>query len=186
MVQLLLGQVTKIGPWSVKDCWCHAHEVGHEGWIIEAHVAPPSVHPGSIDRCAGPAACTWLHSLHARHYHVLRLLHELGRSQMVTTIEGLRCIWCNVLGLFSSCIFIQGVVQSGDDADFPVPGTQHTLVDNPSKIPYLYFYHINYIYIDLTCAHFASSVMVLGAFVYWSTILRHTIQLDGQLLLDCR
>jgi len=74
-------------------------------------------------------------------------------------------MWCNVMRQCSARISIQGAVQSGDDADFLVSAHSHTHESNPSKIPYLCFYHINYVYVNLTRACFVSLVMVLGALV---------------------
>jgi len=100
--------------------------------------------------------------------HVPRLLSKLGSSEMVTTTGGHWRMWCNVLGQCSTRIFVPGTVQSDDDADCPVSGTQHTPLGNPSKTLYLYFYHSHARYSFFLYAH-VSSAMVLVALVYWSS-----------------
>ena len=98
MVHLLRGHMTWIGPWSVRDYSVSAPGDSFERWSIKADVALRAVPRGSIDRCACLAACTCLHPQHDRYCVISGLLYQQSISQMVTSLGGLRCLWCHVLG----------------------------------------------------------------------------------------
>ena len=78
------------GVWETAGCCTQWDD--YEGWIVEAYVAPVAVHPRSVDRFGGRAACTYLH------------FHMLGTTMFPnysTNLIPLR--WLPLLEDFDAC-----------------------------------------------------------------------------------